>query len=94
MKINGIVIGLFLVSILVLSGCSTKYVCSNGKTVSSASQCDVCGDNRCTGQETKCNCNEDCGPWEGSLRIMKECSNVAPLQDNVNGGCTNAQGGC
>lgn len=90
-----IIFGLVIVSILVLSGCSTKYMCSNGKTVSSASQCDVCGDDRCTGRETRCNCNEDCGPNpDGSLRIMKECSDAAPLIDNMNGGCTNAQGGC
>jgi hypothetical protein len=42
MKINIIIIGLFLVSILVLSGCvqqQTKYVCSDGTIVSDASLC-------------------------------------------------------
>jgi hypothetical protein len=78
-----IILGLILMFLVFLIGCSQKQGNS-----------DVCGDDRCTGQETRCNCNEDCGPWEGSLRIMKECSNAAPLQDNVNGGCTNAQSGC
>ena len=94
MKTNTIIIGIFLVSILVLSGCETRYVCFNGKTVSSASQCDVCGDDECTGEETKCNCNEDCGPWEGSLTIMRSCSAAAPMQDSAKGGCTNVMGGC
>src|SRR3989344_3985619 len=42
MKINTIIIMLFLVSIVVLSGCAqqqTKYVCSDGTTVSDSSLC-------------------------------------------------------
>ncbi len=83
MELKYLISILLLISALILSGCNEKKI-SN----------DVCGDDRCTGQETKCNCNKDCGPWEGSLRVMKECSNAAPLQDTEKGGCTNALDTC
>ena len=42
MKINTIIIGLILVSVLIISGCAqqqTKYVCPDGTTVSDSSYC-------------------------------------------------------
>jgi len=68
MKINITIFGLFLLSILILSGCAqqqTKYVCPDGSTVSDISLCSkqqtsFCGDEKCDSSESCGTCISDC----------------------------------
>jgi len=50
-----IIIGLCLIFMIILSGCSTKYVCSNGQVVSSQSLCPINVNNNPPVQEQKNN---------------------------------------
>lgn len=95
MKIKSVLIllGIILVLILVV-GCIQQYICSNGKKVNNPNLCDVCGDGKCTGAETNCNCHSDCGPQTGGvIKIRQQCSEAAPVYDAQTGACINVNVG-
>ena len=94
MKIKTIIIGLFLISILVLSGCTQQtYVCFTGEQVENSALCPICGDNKCTGLESTCNCPSDCySEPDGRRTIPKSCP--FGVYDPLTGGCINVDTGC
>lgn len=92
MELKNFIIVLGVLSMLVLVGCAqqqTKYVCSDGTTVSDASYCpkqesrpaqtqqktsSYCGDNICQSSESCSSCPSDCGACQ--QETQKECKTI------------------
>ena len=83
-KFQNIVI--LILGIVLIAGCSapSKFVCPDGSTASSQSQCIKCGDGVCTlGPEDKCSCPSDCT----QDKYISSCPAERPFFDNKIGCC-------
>lgn len=94
-QIHLILIILEISFLLILSGCTKqKYICSTGDSGYSVSSCPVCGDNKCTGLESDCNCPSDCYPEPEGVMTFQECSEKFPVFSSTTKGCTHLGTGC
>jgi len=81
MKIKSILIVIGILLILIISACSTKYVCSDGTTVSDNSLCPKNELNQLKQEVSEMKLREKAKDWEGkysgiSCRTSYECPNA------------------